>query len=157
GDLVGEPRPVTHPVKFYERGDHPLEIVTSRQWFIRTIPHRQTLLARGAELRWHPPYMRSRYENWVGGLTGDWLISRQRFFGVPFPIGYPIDGKGSVDYGSPILPDESVLPVDPTTEVPPGYSADQRDQPGGFTADPDIMDTWATSSLTPQIACGWEE
>jgi valyl-tRNA synthetase len=155
GDLLGEPRAITHPVKFYEKGDRPLEIVTSRQWFIRLIEFRDQLIARGRELSWQPPFMRSRYENWAEGLNGDWCISRQRFFGVPFPVWYPLADDGRVLYDRPIVAVEERLPVDPSTDVPPGYSAGQRDQPGGFTADPDIMDTWATSSLTPQIVSGW--
>jgi len=155
GDLIGEPRPITHPVKFYEKGDRPLEIITSRQWFIKTMEFREQLLARGRELRWHPEYMRHRYENWVNGLTGDWCVSRQRFFGVPFPIWYPVRGDGGLDYARLILPDESRLPIDPSTDVPDGYSADQRGKPNGFAADPDVMDTWATSSLTPQVVSGW--
>jgi valyl-tRNA synthetase len=157
GDLHGEPRPISHAVKFFEKGDRPLEIITSRQWFVKTMEFREELLARGRELQWHPDHMRARYENWVNGLTGDWCISRQRFFGVPFPVWYPIGAGGTIDYARPIPASEAALPVDPTTDVPEGYEASQRDQPGGFAADPDVMDTWATSSLTPQIVGGWEE
>jgi valyl-tRNA synthetase len=153
-DLVGEPQPVTRAVKFFEKGERPVEIVTSRQWFIRTIEHQEELIARGRQLKWHPPYMRARFEDWVNGLTGDWCVSRQRFFGVPFPLWYPIDADDNVLYDQPIAALEADLPVDPSTDVPDGYEAAQRGQPGGFVGDPDIMDTWATSSLTPQIAGG---
>ncbi len=157
GEVVGEPRAITHPVKFFEKGSRPLEIVTSRQWFIRTLEHRDEFGDLGRQLRWHPPYMLGRYEAWVNGLNQDWLVSRQRFFGVPFPLWYPVRADGTVDHDHPIAAGEDRLPVDPSTDVPTGYSAEQRDQPGGFTGDPDVMDTWATSSLTPQIATRWEE
>jgi valyl-tRNA synthetase len=157
GELVGDPKPVTHAVKFYERGERPLEIVTSRQWFIKTLEYREDLLRRGKELRWHPAYMQVRYEAWVNGLNTDWLISRQRFFGVPFPVWYRVDEHGAVDHDSPLVPDEDRLPIDPTSDVPDGWQAEQRGQPGGFVADPDVMDTWATSSLTPEFASGWED
>ena len=153
GDLLGEPVPVTRAVKFFEKGERPVEIVTSRQWFLRTVEHHDALIARGRELDWHPPYMRARFEDWVNGLTGDWCVSRQRFFGVPFPLWYPLDESGAVRYEAPIGAREDQLPVDPSTDVPEGYAAEQRGQPGGFAGDPDVMDTWATSSLTPQI-CG---
>ena len=152
GDLLGEPQPVTRAVKFFEKGERPVEIVTSRQWFIRTIEHREALIARGRELHWHPPYMRARFEDWVNGLSGDWGVSRQRFFGVPFPLWYPLDEHGQVVHGRPLLAREEQLPVDPSTDVPDGFDEAQRGQPGGFAGDPDVMDTWATSSLTPQIA-----
>jgi valyl-tRNA synthetase len=161
GDLIGEPRPITHAVKFYEKGDRPLEIVTTRQWYLRNggrdASVRGRLLERGAELRWHPEYMRARYESWVEGLNGDWLVSRQRFFGVPFPVWYRVDDEGLPDYEAPLVPSEERLPVDPSSDVPDGFTEAQRGVPGGFVADPDVMDTWATSSLTPQIACGWED
>ena len=161
GELVGAPKPITHPVKFYERGDRPLEIVSSRQWYIRNGGRdpelREAFLARGRELQWHPSHMRSRYESWVEGLNSDWLISRQRYFGVPFPLWYPVDADGEVDYDHPIVPEEARLPIDPTSDVPTGATEDQRGKAGGFVADPDVMDTWATSSLTPELAAGWED
>ncbi|MGH9075289.1 MAG: valine--tRNA ligase, partial [Acidimicrobiales bacterium] len=157
GSLVREPRPVTHAVKFYERGERPLEIVTSRQWFIRTVEHRAELLARGEELAWHPSFMSGRYRSWVEGLSGDWNISRQRWFGVPFPVWYEVRDDGTVDHDRPLLPAEERLPLDPSTEAPSGFDEAERGRPGGFAGDPDVMDTWATSSLSPQIVGGWEE
>ncbi|MHB8220625.1 MAG: valine--tRNA ligase [Acidimicrobiales bacterium] len=155
GALVGEPRPITHPVKFFEKGERPLEIVSSRQWFVRTMALRDRLAARGEELKWHPPYMSHRYRAWVEGLGSDWNISRQRFFGVPFPVWYPLDANGAPRYEQPIVATEDRLPVDPSTDAPPGYRESQRGIPGGFAGDPDVMDTWATSSLTPLIAGRW--
>ncbi len=160
GDLDGEPAPIQRMTLFFEKGDKPLEIISSRQWYIknggRDPELRGKLVARGAEIEWIPEHMRHRYTNWVDGLNGDWLISRQRFFGVAFPVWYPLDAEGEPDYDNPILADESELPIDPASQAPKGYEESQRGQPGGFMADPDVMDTWATSSLTPQIACGWE-
>ena len=160
GDLIGDPKPITHQVKFFEKGDKPLEIVTTRQWYIsngaRDEALRDRLFDAGKQIDFHPEFMRVRYDNWVGGLTGDWLISRQRFFGVPLPIWYPIDADGEVLREQPIVPGEHLLPIDPSSDVAPGYEETQRGQPNGFIGELDIMDTWATSSLTPQIAGGWE-
>jgi len=161
GALLGEPRQIVHDVKFYEKGDRPLEIVTSRQWYIsngsRDGGRREALLRAGRDLGWTPDFMRVRYEHWVQGLNTDWLVSRQRYFGVPFPVWYPLDASGQTRWEETIVADERALPVDPQAEVPPGYQEADRGRPGGFVGDPDIMDTWATSSLTPQIVCGWDD
>ena len=161
GDMIGEPKPITHDVKFFEKGDKPLEIVSTRQWYIknggRDSDLRDRLIGFGKELNFVPDFMRVRYENWVNGLTGDWLISRQRFFGVPIPVWYPLDANGQPDYEQVLVPSIESLPVDPSSDAPAGYTESQRGVPGGFIGELDIMDTWATSSLTPQLAGGWIE
>lgn len=160
GDLDGDPKPTQRMANFYEKGDKPLEIVSTRQWYVRNGGRdagiREQMIGRGAEIEWLPPHMKHRYDNWVGGLNGDWLISRQRFFGIPFPVWYPLDAEGEPDYARLLLPTEAELPIDPSTQAPAGYTEEQRGKPGGFIGDPDVMDTWATSSLTPHIAGGWE-
>jgi valyl-tRNA synthetase len=153
--LASEPEPVEHPVKFYERGARPLEFITTRQWFVRILEHKQALVAAGDRIAWHPDFMRQRFRNWTENLNLDWCVSRQRFFGVSFPLWYRLKPDGTTDFDAPILADEKTLPVDPTTDVPPGYREAQRDQPGGFTGEADVFDTWFTSSLTPQISSGW--
>jgi valyl-tRNA synthetase len=159
GDMVGDPKPITHPVKFFEKGDRPLEIVSTRQWYIRNggrdAELRERLLELGKELKFHPDFMRVRYENWVNGLTGDWLISRQRFFGVPIPVWYALDAQGNPDFDKVLVPASELLPIDPSTDVPAGYTEAQRGVANGFIGEVDIMDTWATSSLTPQLGGGW--
>ncbi|MCM0619789.1 valine--tRNA ligase [Nocardioides bruguierae] len=159
GTLDGDPRPTQRMANFYEKGDKPLEIVSTRQWYVRNggrdADLRSDLVKDGEQITWVPAHMKHRYDNWVSGLNGDWLISRQRFFGIPFPVWYALDAEGEPDYEHPLLPREADLPVDPSTDAPSGYEESQRGQAGGFIGDPDVMDTWATSSLTPQIAGGW--
>lgn len=159
GALLEEPREIMRPVKFYEKGERPLEVVASRQWYIknggRDPEIREALKKCGSQIVWHPEFMESRYQNWVDGLNSDWLISRQRYFGVPIPIWYKLDSEGNPDYGQVLVPDDDTLPVDPSVDVPNDFDESQRNQPNGFVADPDIFDTWATSSLTPQIAGKW--
>ncbi len=165
GEMIGDAKPTNRMTNFFEKGDKPLEIVTSRQWYIRNggRPYeeangkdlRENLIEAGNGLAFHPDFMHVRYDNWVGGLNTDWLISRQRFFGVPIPVWYRVSENGEVQYDDVIAPSLDQLPIDPSSDVPAGFTEDQRDVAGGFSGEMDIMDTWATSSLSPQIATGW--
>ncbi|MCX8065655.1 MAG: valine--tRNA ligase [Candidatus Hydrogenedentes bacterium] len=146
---------IVHPVKYFEKGEKPLEIIPTRQWYTRIIDKKEVLIEQGRKIKWYPEYMYKRYEHWVEGLNQDWCLSRQRFFGVPIPVWYPLNSVGEVIFGKPILPDISELPVDPLSDVPKGFSSESRDKPNGFTGEPDVLDTWATSALTPQIASHW--
>jgi valyl-tRNA synthetase len=157
GLIEGEPEKLIRPVKFYERGQSPLEYVVSRQWFVKVMDKKDALIRQGRKITWHPELMRRRYEDWVEGLNQDWNTSRQRYFGVPIPVWYGVRDDGSVDYEDLILPAKDDLPVDPSAEAPPGYTEDRRGRPGGFAGDDAVFDTWATSSLTPLIPTGWPD
>ncbi|MDQ1255623.1 MAG: valyl-tRNA synthetase, partial [Candidatus Hydrogenedentes bacterium] len=146
---------ISHAVKFFEKGDRPLELIPARQWFTRILDKKEALVAQGRKIQWHPDFMGIRYEHWVEGLNQDWCLSRQRYFGVPIPVWYRIDADGRILYDDLIVPKAEDLPVDPLDQAPAGFTEDQRDQPGGFAGDPDVLDTWATSSLSPQVATKW--
>ncbi len=153
--LAKDPEIIEHPVKFYEKGDTPVELIPTRQWFIKILDYKKELLAQADNIDWHPYYMKTRYTNWVEGLNQDWCISRQRFFGVPFPVWYKLDEHGEPDYDQPLFASEDQCPVDPLIHCPKGFTEEQRNKAGGFIGDPDVMDTWATSSLTPQLTSHW--
>ena len=153
--LKGEPKSSAHHVKFYEKGDFPLEILPKRQWYIKILEHKEKLLQKASQIQWHPESMKKRYEQWVEGLNQDWCISRQRVYGAPFPVWYKRDDKNIIHYDQALLPQDIRQAVDPLKQTPPNFTEEQRDQPNGFTADSDVMDTWATSSLTPFINSQW--
>ena len=155
--LVGEPRKITHSVRFYERSKTPLEILSTRQWFVELLDKKKLLIKKSEQIKWHPDFMRKRFENWTENLQLDWCISRQRFFGVPFPLWYRLDANLMPDYDDPILADLKDLPVDPMEDTPTGYSESQRGKAGGFAGERDVFDTWFTSSLTPQIGGKWDK
>src|SRR5579863_4555704 len=155
--LEREPAPIEHPVKFFEKGDQPLEFISTRQFFVRLLDKKPMLLEAGDRIQWHPEFMRHRYRIWTENLAFDWAISRQRYFGVSFPVWYALDATGEPDYENPIVAEESSLPLDPADTAPPNFNEDQRGKPGGFVAEDDVFDTWFTSSLTPMIASGWGE
>jgi len=126
-------------VNVHERCDTPIEYVTSKQWFIKIVDQKEKWLELGRQINWYPESRRNDYETWVNGLNWDWCISRQRYYGVPIPVWY------DKETGEPVLPDESELPVDPTQYTPKGYKTED------LIPEADVLDTWATSSVSPQI------
>ena len=155
--LIGSLKETLQRVKFYEKGDFPLEILPKRQWSIKILDCKKDLLIQADKIKWHPEGMKKRYQQWVEGLNQNWCISRQRFYGVPFPVWYGLK-QGRLDYSRPLLPElkPHLLPVDPLTQAPEGFKESDRGKVnGGFKGEDQVMDTWAVSSLTPFINSGW--
>jgi valyl-tRNA synthetase len=145
GLLLGR-QSVMQSVRVHERDDTPVEYIVTLQWFVRVLDFKKELLEAGEQVAWHPAHMKSRYWEWVENLGWDWCISRQRYFGVPIPVWY-CDACGKI-----LLADEEQLPVDPTDQQPP-EACDCGST--SFTPEEDVMDTWATSSMSPQIVGRW--
>lgn len=141
--ILRQQKPITHAIKVHERCGTDIEIVQSKQWFVKYLDLKDDMLKWGEELNWHPDFMKHRYNNWVNGLQWDWLISRQRFFGVAFPVWYCAKCE------TPILAEEKNLPVDPLKDKPTAKCTCGSTE---FIPEKDVLDTWATSSLTPQLA-----
>ena len=142
-NLLTEQKPITHTVKCAERSGAPLEILPTHQWFVRVLDKKEALKAKSKAANWHPEWMAVRMEQWIDGLNQDWCISRQRYFGVPFPVWY---SKRAGEEGKAIYASPEQLPVNPLVDLPHGYSRDE------VIADADVMDTWATSSISPQLS-----
>ncbi len=142
-NLLLKQETIRRPVKCAERSGVPIEILVAPQWFIKILDKKELLKSKAAECNWFPEYMKVRIDQWIDGLQWDWCISRQRFFGVAFPVWY---SKRAGEEGKILVADPSQLPCDPNVDLPNGYSRDE------VTAETDIMDTWATSSISPQLS-----
>lgn len=145
-ELLAE-QPINQTVRVHERCDTPVEYIVTSQWFVRVLDYKTELLAAGEQIEWHPPHMKNRYRQWVENLGWDWCISRQRYFGVPFPLWY------CADCGQPVVADAAELPVDPISSRPSTPCPTCHSH--HFTPESDVFDTWFTSSLSPQIAGQW--
>lgn len=146
-DLLIKQEPLKHQVSIHERCGTEMEIKLKKQWFIKTMDKKEKWLELGDKIDWHPAFMKSRYTDWVQNLMMDWCISRQKYFGVPFPVWY------CKDCGEIIVADEKDLPVNPLTSTPKHPCP--KCNGTNFEPEKDILDTWATSSVTPQINTRW--
>lgn len=141
--LVLQERPIQHAVSIHERCKNPIEFLALKQWFLKLLPYKQDLIACADKINWYPAFMKARYKDWVENLSWDWGLSRQRFYGIPFPAWH------CTDCGEIILASEDMLPVDPQEVKFPGNCSACKSS--NIEPDTDVMDTWNTSSLTPYI------
>lgn len=144
GDLKNQTQ-IVHNANAHDKCGTEIEFMKTSQWFVNVLDHKERLVKAADDITWHPAHMKVRYVHWVENLNWDWCISRQRHFGVPFPVWYEKDTENI------IVADESDLPIDPSVATPASYKGD----PKNLVAEKDVLDTWATSSVTPQIALGW--
>ena len=142
-NLIKKQEEINHVVNVHDKCGTPIEFLTTEQWFIKLLDKKKELIKQGRKVKWYPEFMRKRYENWVDGLEWDWSISRERHFGVPIPV-WECENCKEI-----ILPDEKELPVDPlqTKKICPLCQKVAKGEPR-------VLDTWATSSVTPQIVDG---
>lgn len=142
-NLLVSQTPIKHAVKCAERSGVPIEILVMKQWFIKILDKKELLKEKASQCNWYPDYMKVRVDQWIDGLSWDWCISRQRFFGVKFPVWH---SKRKGEEGKILVADIDQLPCDPITQLPKGYSKEEVEP------ETDIMDTWATSSISPQLS-----
>lgn len=144
GGYIVKIEELEHEVQTHERCGSEVEYTVMKQWFIDIMSHKEDFLRIGNEINWYPTHMHNRYEEWVNNVAWDWCISRQRYFGVPFPVWY------CKECGEPIFASKEQLPVNPLTDTP---SIEKCHKCGckEFIPESDVMDTWATSSVTPLI------
>jgi len=150
GNHVEKIEPITHDVSVHERCKTQIEVYSTKQWFVKYMDLKKEFLKKGKELKWYPKHMKVRYDNWIKGLQWNWSISRQRFFGVPFPVWY------CKKCNAEIMAKEEQLPVDPMQDKPPCKEC-PKCKGKEFEPEKDVLDTWMTSSLTPQINSRWAE
>jgi len=134
---------ISHAVKCAERSGAALEYIPTTQWFIKILDQKEQLKKKAEECNWYPEYMKVRIDQWIDGLSWDWCISRQRYFGVPFPVWF---SKRAGEEGKILIADADQLPINPLVDLPKGYARDEVE------AELDVMDTWATSSVSPQLS-----
>ncbi len=142
-NLLIRQQPISHSVNLHERCKKEIEYIALEQWFLNLLDHKQPLLELAEQIAWYPAFMKTRYKDWVANLGWDWCLSRQRFYGIPFPVWHCRDCRAI------ILAETTQLPLDPQESMPNGLCSECNGN--NLTPDTDVMDTWNTSSITPYI------